>query len=136
MHFLDIKIHQNNTDIYYKDTHTGQYIHYRSQTPWKLKTSWIKALYHRAHKICSNKQALDKQISQIKTFMSWNGYPKQIRNSVIKQIGTNKSHSRSTDDDDSKKIWLDLPYSGELGEKLVTSSIKKLKCYFKEHCQK
>ena len=136
MHFLDTKIHQNNTDIYYNDMHMGQYIHYRSQTPWKLRRSWIEALYHRAHKICSNKQALDKQISQIKMFMSWNGYPKRVRNSVIKRIGTNKSHSRLTDDDDRKKIWLDLPYSGELGEKLVTSSIKKLKCYFKEHCQK
>ena len=30
VHFLEVKIHQNNTDIYYKDTHTGQYIHYRS----------------------------------------------------------------------------------------------------------
>ena len=136
MHFLDTKIHQNNTDIYYNDMYMGQYIQYRSQTPWKLRRSQIKALYHRAHKICSNKQALDKQISQIKTFMSWNGYPKRVRNSVIKRIGTNKSHSRLTDDDDRKKIWLDLPYSGELGEKLVTSSIKKLKCYFKEHCQK
>ena len=26
VHFLDIKIHRNNTDIYFKDTHTGQYI--------------------------------------------------------------------------------------------------------------
>ena len=132
MHFLDIKIHQNNTDINYKDTHTGQYIHYRSQTPWKLKTSWIKALYYRAHKICSNKQALDKQISQIKAFMSWNGYPKRVQNSVIKWIETKKSHSRLTDDDDRKKISLDLPYSGKLGERLVTSLIKKFKRYFKE----
>ena len=31
VHFLDIKIHQNNTGIYYKDTHTGQYFDYRSQ---------------------------------------------------------------------------------------------------------
>ena len=38
VHFLVIKVHQNNTDIYYKDTYTGQYIRYRSQTPWKLKT--------------------------------------------------------------------------------------------------
>ena len=129
VHFLDIKIHQNNTDIYYKDTHTDQYINYRSQTPWKLKTSWIKALYHRA-----NKQALDKQISHIKTFTSWNGYPKRVRNSVIKRLDTNKSHSRSADDDDDrKKIWLDLPYNGKLGEKLVTSLIKKLKRYFKEN---
>ena len=112
--------------------HAGQYIQYCSQTPSKLETSWIKALYHRAHKICSNKQALDKQISQIKMFMSWNGYPKWVRNSIVKRIGTNKSHSRLTDDNDRKKIWLDLPYNGKLGEKLVTFLIKKLKCYFKE----
>ena len=37
VHFLDIKIHQNSTDICYKDTYTGQYIDYRSQAPWKLK---------------------------------------------------------------------------------------------------
>ena len=42
-----------------------------------------------------------------------------------------KSHSRSADDDDRKKIWLDLPYNGKIGEKLVTSLIKKLKRYFK-----
>ena len=46
--------------------------------PWKLKISWIKALHYRAYKICSNKQALDKQMSSIKTFMSWNGYPKRV----------------------------------------------------------
>ena len=78
VHFLDINIHQNNTDTYHKDMHTGQYIHYCSQTPRKLKTC-IKALHHRAHEICSNKQALDKQISQIKMFISWNGYPKRVQ---------------------------------------------------------
>ena len=75
---MDIKIHQNHTDIYHKDALTDQYIHYRCQKPWKLKISWRKALDHRAHKICSNKQALDKQMSPIKTFMSWNGYPKRV----------------------------------------------------------
>ena len=53
VHFLDIKIYQNNTDIYYKDTHTVQYSHYCSQTRQKLKTSWIKVLYHCANKILS-----------------------------------------------------------------------------------
>ena len=96
VHFLDIKIHQNNIDIYYKDTYTGQYNYYRSQTPWKLITSWIKALYHRVSKICSKKQSLNKQISQIKTFMSWNVYPKQVQNSVIKRVKTNRSRSRLT----------------------------------------
>ena len=97
----------------------------------ELKTSWIEALYHRAHKVCSNKQALDKQISQIKTFRPWNGCPERVRNSVIKRLDTNKSHSRSADDNDRKKIWLDLPYNGKLGENLVTYLIKKLKRCFK-----
>ena len=96
-------IHENNTNIYYKDTHTGQYIHYRSQTPWKLKTSLIKALYHRASKICSKKQSLNKQITQIKTFMSWNGYSKRVRNSVIKSLETNRSSSILTDDNNRNK---------------------------------
>ena len=43
---LDIKIHQNNTDIYYKDKHTGQCFNYHIQKPCKLKSSWIKELYH------------------------------------------------------------------------------------------
>ena len=56
--------------------------------------------------------------------MSWNGYPKRVRNSIIKRLDTNKLLSKSADDDDRKKIWLDLPYNGKLGEKLVTSLIK------------
>ena len=63
--------------------------------------------------------------------MAWNGYPKRVQNSVIKRLDTNNSHSRSGGDDDRKKIWLDLPYNGKLGEKLVTSLIMKLKRYFK-----
>ena len=57
VHFLDIKIDKNHTDIYYKETHTGQYTSFHCQTPWNLKTAWIKALFHRANKICSSKQA-------------------------------------------------------------------------------
>ena len=57
---------------------------------------------------------------------------------------TNKLHSRLADDDDRKKIWLDLPYNSNLGkldfggrgggggEKLEKILIKKIKRYFKE----
>ena len=33
VHFLDTKVDKNHTDIYYKDTHTGQYTSFLSQTP-------------------------------------------------------------------------------------------------------
>ena len=65
--------------------------------------------------------------------MSQSGYPKRVRNSVIKRLETNRSRSKLTDDDYRKKVWLDLPYSGKLEEKLATSLIKKLKRYLKEN---
>ena len=40
-----------------KTTHRGQYIDFTSQIPWKLKTKWVKMLYHRANKICSSKRS-------------------------------------------------------------------------------
>ena len=57
-------------------------------------------------KYVSNKHSLNKQIFQINTFMSWNGYPKRVRNSVIKRIETNRSRSRLTDNDYRKRTWL------------------------------
>ena len=75
--------------------------------------------------MCSDKQSLNKQVSQIKTFILLNGYPKQVRNSVIKWLGTNRSWSRLIDDDERKKIWLDLPGNGKQEEQLVTSLTKK-----------
>ena len=54
VHFLDIKINGNKTDIYFKETHKSQYTHFISNTLWRFKTAWIRSLYHRAKKICSN----------------------------------------------------------------------------------
>ena len=61
-HFLDIFIDRNATDVFYRDTHTGQYTNYNSFMPWKLKTFWVKSLYSRASKICSSKSLLRNQI--------------------------------------------------------------------------
>ena len=69
VHFLDIKINGSETDLYYKTTHTGQCCDFSSQTPWKLKISWTKALHDRATKIYSFSKLLDGQINQIRTFM-------------------------------------------------------------------
>ena len=80
IHFLDNKINGSETDLYYKTTHTGQYCDFSSQTPWKVKRSWIKALLDRATKFYSSNKLLNDQINQIRTFMSWNSYPKYVRN--------------------------------------------------------
>ena len=86
VHFLDIKIDKTKTDIYRKDTHTGQYVHFTSFQPWYHKTAWVKSLVELAERICSNKHLFEKQILKIKSFMSWNGYPIYVCNSVLKRL--------------------------------------------------
>ena len=80
MYYLDFKIIDNETDIYYKDTHTGQYTHFSSYT---LKP-WIKALYNRATKICSNQKLLDDQMKKILSFMSCNGFSNYVRKPLLR----------------------------------------------------
>ena len=40
VHFLDIKIDRNKTDLFHKTTDKGQYIDFTSKTTWKLKSAW------------------------------------------------------------------------------------------------
>ena len=98
IHLFDIRINGSETDLYYKTTHTGQYCDFSSQTPWKLKISWIKALHDRATKICSSNKLLNDQINQIRTFMSWNSYPKYVRNSIIKRLQQKKTAVQKDDE--------------------------------------
>ena len=135
VHFLDIKVDESHTDIYYKDTHTGQYISFHSQTPWLLKTAWIKALFYCANKICSSKQAFQQQINHIKTLMSWNAYLKYVRNFIINRLksNVNRNDNINSNKDDRKVIRINLPYLGKKGEQLTSSLIRKLKRSFKEN---
>ena len=141
VHFLDLLIKKNSTDVYYKDTHTGQYTHFNSYTPWKLRTAWIKSLFHRASKICSSQDLLDKQVNNIKKFMSWNGFPKYVAKSLINRLikekknpsAVSESESESNSEPEAPSIWLNLPYAGPKGETLVRSLTRKLRRYLKKN---
>ena len=82
--FLDIQIETKKTDIYKKDTHTGQYVRFTHFEPRCRKTARTKCLTERAERIASNKQ-----------------------------------HCSDSEDDDTAKIWLRVPYVGPVGEKFV-----------------
>ena len=116
VHFLILKLNVMKL-IYFARPHTEQYIDFKSQTPWKLKTAWAKVLYHRANKISSTKRSFLKQVDKIKTFMSWNGYPFHVRNSVIKRLKSNQQRNETnTEKDEQKIIWLQFLYLEEKGE--------------------
>lgn len=95
--------------------HTEQ-IHFTSQSPWKLKTVWVKALYHRANKICSCKRSFLKQVDQMETFKPWIGYLSYISNSIIKLLKTNqRKKDTNKEQDNTEIISLKLPYLGKQG---------------------
>ena len=93
---LDLLIDRNTADIFYKDTHTGQYTNYNSFMPWKLKTSWVKSLYSRASKICSSKRLLKTQIELIEQFMLWKDFPKYVRKSLLKTSAKKPRNKKRT----------------------------------------
>ena len=131
-HFLGIKTNGSNTNLYYKTTHTGQYCDFSSQASGKLKISWVKTLHDHATTICCSNELLNDQIKRIRTFMSWNSYPKYVRNSIKKRL----QHEKTTfqkDDESVTKIWICLPYLGNKGEELVKTCISKLKRCFKSN---
>ena len=62
--------------------------------------------------------------------MSWNSYPKYVRNRIIKRLRQKKTAIQK-DDVSVIKIWIRLPYLGNEGEELVKTCIRKLKRRFK-----
>ena len=132
VHFLHLLI-TPNVDVFRKTSHTGQYTHFSSFEPWGRKTAWIKSLFHRAVHICSNTSLLNNQISQIISFMSWNGFPAPTRISLINKLKKKhlspsiiaSDHSQSNPVTVIPKIWLRLPYLGNQGELLVRNLLKK-----------
>ena len=129
-HFLDLKTMNNGeTNIYVKDTNKGFYINYNSSEIWHTKTAWIRALYDRAHKICSNVNLLQKQVACIKKVVSWNGYPRYVWNKIIKHL-ENRKNIKNNDTLEQKSIamiFCRISYAGVQGETLIKNLVKKLK---------
>ena len=144
IHFLDLEISNSgiDIDIYRKSTCTGQYTRFDSFETWSRKTAWVRSLFHRAVNICSNLTFLYEQISMISKFMSWNGFPGNVRSSIIRKLktkyqvnsskdssnhNTNKVSTQNDFSDDARpKIWIRIPFLGKRGEYLVKNLLKKI----------
>ena len=112
IHFLDLKIEGIETDVYHKPTHTGQYFDFTSQTPWNLKTAWVKTLVNRAKTICSTLQNFNRQLHKIKKFMAWNNCPIYIVKAFLKRQLKDKPE-KQPEPHDLIKIYLKVLYLGK-----------------------
>ena len=73
-----------------------------------------------------------KQISVIKTSLSWNGFSRSVASNLIKSFRCSGSQPRSSNNDTGKIIWLQLPYAGHIGQSIVNRLVRKLKRCLKE----
>ena len=74
VHFLDLKINSSDITIFRKSTHTGQYTHLSSFTPWSRRTAWIRALINRAYK--RRKEAMTSHTLTLQNAQHLMIYPK------------------------------------------------------------
>ena len=83
---------------------------------WKWKTAWNRSLADRAKKVCL-KENLPKELQLIKKFASWNGYPKNIVNAIIKRVlskETSKNDVISNEEKDKiPTVFINIDYPGE-----------------------
>ena len=95
--------------------------------PWFIAVpAWIRALYDRAHKICINVNLFWKQVPRIKKVMSWNGYPRYIRNKIIKRL-ENRKNNDTLEQQNIATIFCRIPCAGVQGKTLIKNLVRKLK---------
>ena len=138
--FLDVKITRKNdglvTDVYRKKTDTNIYINWKSFAPRTWKIGTLKGLVTRAHTICSEKAALQREIDFLKnTFVKINGYPVKTVENVIRRSfqGIDNaavvSGNQVPNNLEIKTVNMILPYAGIRGESIVHDLKKYVEKY-------
>ena len=98
-------------------------------TLWKWKTASIRSIADRAKKVCS-KENLPKELQLITKFASWNGYPKNIVNAIIKRVLSKETLTNDVISNEQKDkiptVFINIDYPGEKGEHLLKKCFKKL----------
>ena len=99
-------------------------MHYDSFIKWNNKVAWIRSLTSRAIRLCSANKLKD-ELSNIKQFASYNGFPRWITNKIVRE-SINPHPRRVDDDEDTQDIYMFLPYAGKEAESIVLRCKKRL----------
>jgi hypothetical protein len=72
------------TKVYQKPTHTGCYLHFKSNHPHHVKRGAVHSLINRAKVICQNQKDFNNEIEAIRHDLMLNEYPKEFVDFVMK----------------------------------------------------
>jgi hypothetical protein len=113
--FLDVNIERVGsrieTGVYYKRTHTGQYLAFTSNHPRKTKSGIVKCLVNRARNICQGTK-LEQELQHLKSTFKKNGYPAQFTAQAM------YSQRQPRVNTEKPKKTITLPYIPGVSEKL------------------
>ena len=89
VNFLDLVIYKTNdkieTDIYYKDTDTKQYLNYHSNHPRHIKNNIPFNLARRIRNIVSNEEVRKMRMLELEKYLKLCNYPTKLIKSGIKK---------------------------------------------------
>ena len=150
--FLDVNIKKQadgtfETEVYRKKTDTSIFLNWKSYAPKSWKIGTIKGLFRRAYIICSNKEALEKEIKFLKNvFGKVNGYPSRVVSRALFEISkhfenvgdftnntSNQNNEQVTSNEGTREgensftPYIALPYKGEEGEGIMNKFRNYLK---------
>ncbi len=102
-----------------------------------------KSPLNRTYQICSNQYLLQSEFENIQTFMSWNGFArnltKKLTNAFMPHHDNNNTEHYGTTEtatsDNLPKIWLRLPFIGEYCNTVTKRFKNKIRHLLKGSCK-
>jgi hypothetical protein len=95
--FLDILVMKRGPklamNVYRKPTHTGHYLHFKSNHSHHAKRGVIHSLISRAKVICQDQKDFNKEIKNIRHDLILNEYPQEFVDSIMKPVRSNRPSS-------------------------------------------
>ena len=113
------------TYVYRKPTDRGLYLKWISNGPRNYKINLIKCLCIRAKRICSTDTLFKEQIEYYKRIFMADGYPLNIIKKTIRSVEYGRSNANTASSTNIEKIYVSMPYYGELSN-ILANKIKNL----------
>jgi hypothetical protein len=92
--FLDVLVMKRGPKltikVYWKPTHTGRYLHFKSNHPHHVKRGVVHNLVNQAKIICQNQKDFSIEIKTIRHDLMLSEYPEEFVDSIIKTSTRNR----------------------------------------------
>ena len=124
MPFLDVLLTRTENgsikrNVYHKPTWTGQYTHFNSFVPLKIKRNLVQSLCARTRNICSD-DVLEEELNALRNTLRANGYPDRFLDKHMQHRVTEPKPTVPR-----KPLYLRLGFKGDKVSEAILNKLKK-----------